>query len=209
MTIDQYFAKFNELVKYANYGRALPTPAKMTSKFQWGLNEKMSRKMSNCDIREFSKFVNQCRKVEEVYGVPKSKKSSEAQASGASGATGSTSEKGKKMDDRNIKEKLQVRQSEEKFKRSGSQQSWDSERPIVPKCDNCGRHHKGVCLMGQNVCFKCARPGHYARDCPQIVGWVAHVQVVYDPSAAAHVSTSTQPQLERFPHLTGGMTHVD
>ncbi|XP_061359873.1 putative receptor-like protein kinase At3g47110, partial [Gastrolobium bilobum] len=131
-------------------------------------------------------FVNQCRKVEEVYGVLKSKKSSEAQASGASGATGSTSEKGKKMDDRNIKEKLQARQSEEKFKRSGSQQSWDNERPIVPKCDNCGRHHKGVCLMGQNVCFKCGRPGHYARDCPQIVGWVAHVQVVYDPSAAAH-----------------------
>ncbi|XP_061363227.1 uncharacterized protein LOC133306864 [Gastrolobium bilobum] len=83
MTIDQYFAKFNELVKYANYERALPTPAEMTSKFQWGLNEKMS----NCDIREFSKFVNQCRKVEEVYSMPKSKKSSEAQASGASGAT--------------------------------------------------------------------------------------------------------------------------
>ncbi|XP_061361197.1 putative disease resistance protein At4g11170, partial [Gastrolobium bilobum] len=143
------------------------------------------------------------KQVEEVYGVLKSKKSSEAQASGASGATGSTSEKGKKMDDRSIKERLQAKQSEEKFKRSGSQQSWDNERPLVPQCDNCGRHHKGVCLMGQNVCFKCARPGHYARDCPQIVGRVAHVQVVYDPSAAANVSTSTQPQLERFPRLTG------
>ncbi|XP_061370536.1 uncharacterized protein LOC133313215 [Gastrolobium bilobum] len=178
----------------------------MTSKFQWGLNEKMSREMSNCDIREFSRFVNQCRKVEEVYGVPKSKKSSKAQASGASGATGSTLEKSKKMDE---KKKLQAKQSEEKFKRSGSQQSWDNERPLVPQCDNCGRHHKGVCLMGQNVCFKCGRPGHYARDCPQIVGRVAHVQVASDLPAAAHVSTSTQPQLERFPYLMGGMTHVD
>ncbi|XP_061370061.1 pentatricopeptide repeat-containing protein At4g21880, mitochondrial-like, partial [Gastrolobium bilobum] len=161
------------------------------------------------DSQTFSYLIMNCEteddiiKVEEVYGVLKSKKSSEAQASGASGATGSTSEKGKKMDDRSIKERLQAKQSEEKFKRSGSQQSWDNERPLVPQCDNCGRHHKGVCLMGQNVCFKCARPGHYARDCPQIVGRVAHVQVVYDPSAAANVSTSTQPQLERFPRLTG------
>ncbi|XP_061340942.1 uncharacterized protein LOC133287364 [Gastrolobium bilobum] len=163
MSIDQYFAKFNELVKYANYGRALPTPAEMTSKFQWGLNEKMSRKMSNCDIREFSRFVNQCRKVEEVYNVSKIKKPSEAQASGASGATGPTSENSKKMDE---KKKLQARQSEEKFKRSGSQQSWDDERPHVPKCDNCGRHHKGVCLMGQNVCFKLWVEYHRRSDCP-------------------------------------------
>ncbi|XP_061338862.1 cytochrome P450 71D11-like [Gastrolobium bilobum] len=97
MTIDQYFAKFNELVKYAHYGRALPTSAEMTSKFQLGLNEKMSRKMSNCDIREFSKFVNQCRKVEEVYSVTKTKKPSKAQASSASRATGSNSWKNKKM----------------------------------------------------------------------------------------------------------------
>ncbi|XP_061369568.1 uncharacterized protein LOC133312406 [Gastrolobium bilobum] len=113
MSIDQYFAKFNELVKYANYGRALPTPAEMTSKFQWGLNEKMSWKMSNCDIREFSKFVNQCRKVEEVYNVAKSKKSSGTQASGASGATDSTLEKNKKIDDKNGKKKLQAKQSDD------------------------------------------------------------------------------------------------
>ncbi|XP_061344014.1 uncharacterized protein LOC133289986 [Gastrolobium bilobum] len=120
ITMDQYFAKFNELVKYANYGRALPNPAEMTSKFQWGLNEKMSRKMSNCDIIDLNKFVNQCRKVEKVYSVPKIKKSYEAQAFGASGATDSTSEKNKKKDDKNEKKKLQARQSDEKFKGSGS-----------------------------------------------------------------------------------------
>ncbi|XP_061361272.1 uncharacterized protein LOC133305160 [Gastrolobium bilobum] len=68
MSIDQYFTKFNELVKYANYGRALPTPAEMTSK-----------------------------KVEEVYKGSQSKKSPEAQATNANKATGSSYWKNKKM----------------------------------------------------------------------------------------------------------------
>ncbi|XP_061367194.1 uncharacterized protein LOC133310302 [Gastrolobium bilobum] len=67
MSIDQYFAKFNELVKYANYGRALPTSAEMTSKFQW------------------------------VYNVSKTKKPSETQAPNANRATGSNYWKDKKM----------------------------------------------------------------------------------------------------------------
>ncbi|XP_061366867.1 uncharacterized protein LOC133310002 [Gastrolobium bilobum] len=115
--LDNYFSR--EAREQKQNKRTLLTPAEMTSKFQWGLNEKMSRKMSNCDIREFSKFVNQCRKVEEVYSVPKSKKSSEAQASGASGAIGSTSEKGQKMDDRNIKENYKLDSLKKSLKEAG------------------------------------------------------------------------------------------
>ncbi|KAF5454930.1 hypothetical protein F2P56_024559 [Juglans regia] len=35
-----------------------------------------------------------------------------------------------------------------------------------PTCATCGRRHLGKCMYGQNVCFKCGKPNHLARDCP-------------------------------------------
>ncbi|XP_061374060.1 uncharacterized protein LOC133316345, partial [Gastrolobium bilobum] len=140
MSIDQYFVKFNELVKYANYGRALPTLTEMTSKFQWGLNEKMSRKMSNCDIREFSRFVNQCRKVEEVYKGSQIKKPSEAQTPSANRATGSSYWKNKKMKGK----KLNVNSPLDLFKKPGTPKTFVDKGP-PPKCKGCGKEHRGPC----------------------------------------------------------------
>ncbi|XP_061338571.1 uncharacterized protein LOC133285378 [Gastrolobium bilobum] len=152
MSIDQYFVKFNELVKYANYGRALPTPAEMTSKFQWGLNEKMSRKMSNCDIREFSRFVNQCRKVEEVYMGSQIKKPSEAQTPSSNRATGSSYWKNKKIKGK----KLNVNSPLDLFKKPGTPKTFVDRGP-PPKCKGCGKEHRGPCSTGEVICYKCGR----------------------------------------------------
>ncbi|XP_061344501.1 uncharacterized protein LOC133290440 [Gastrolobium bilobum] len=147
MSIDQYFAKFNEL-------------------------------MSNCDIREFSKFVNQCRKVEEVYNVAKSKKSYGTQASGASGATDSTLEKNKKIDDKNGKKKLQAKQSDDKFKRKGNQgETVVSEFPLS-KCDTCGKTHRGTCWYETKSCFKCGQLGHFANVCPTRTDRISNVHAI-------------------------------
>ncbi|XP_061370279.1 uncharacterized protein LOC133312996, partial [Gastrolobium bilobum] len=146
MSIDQYFAKFNELVKYANYGRALPTPAEMTSKFQW----------------EFSRFVNQCRKVEEVYNVSKTKKPSETQAPNANRATGSNYWKDKKMKGK----KLSVNNPLDLFKKPGTQKNLVDRGP-PPKCRGCGKEHRGPCATGEVICYKCGKFGHYSRQCPQ------------------------------------------
>ncbi|XP_061359445.1 uncharacterized protein LOC133303539 [Gastrolobium bilobum] len=210
MTIEQYFAKFNELVKYANYGRALPTSAEMTSKFHLGLNEKMSRKMSNCDIGEFSKFVDQCQKVEEVYSVTKTKKPSEAQASNASRATGSNSWKNKKMKGK----KLSVNNPLDIFKKPGNQKSFVDRGP-PPKCRGCGKEHRGPCATGEIICYKCGRSGHYSRQCPQnevrrtmaveaAVVPVSVVQPKIESQTVGRVYTMDRQQSEKASKLVKG-----
>ncbi|XP_061341991.1 uncharacterized protein LOC133288283 [Gastrolobium bilobum] len=47
MTVDAYVAKFNELVKFANYRGVLPTLEFLSAKFQRGLNDKIAKRMSN------------------------------------------------------------------------------------------------------------------------------------------------------------------
>ncbi|XP_061337740.1 uncharacterized protein LOC133284684 [Gastrolobium bilobum] len=73
LSMDAYMAKFNELVKYANYGGTLPTLEFLAAKFQKGLNEKIAKRISNTEVRNFVDLVTQCKRVETVYGrYPKS-----------------------------------------------------------------------------------------------------------------------------------------
>ncbi|KAA0056320.1 gag protease polyprotein [Cucumis melo var. makuwa] len=37
----------------------------------------------------------------------------------------------------------------------------------LPTCQICGRYHRGRCLAGIVVCFRCKQPGHTADLCPQ------------------------------------------
>ncbi|CAA0810425.1 Unknown protein, partial [Striga hermonthica] len=37
----------------------------------------------------------------------------------------------------------------------------------VPQCPTCGRLHRGECRFGQDICYYCHEPGHFANRCPK------------------------------------------
>ena len=32
--------------------------------------------------------------------------------------------------------------------------------------NKCGKLHGGECMMGTNACYRCGKPGHMVKDCP-------------------------------------------
>ncbi|XP_055814546.1 cold shock domain-containing protein 3-like [Solanum dulcamara] len=55
-----------------------------------------------------------------------------------------------------------------------------------PPCKKCGRTQKGECFAGSNVCFKCGKPGHHAKNCRGGGGGVNRTQVQVDHDQQAY-----------------------
>ncbi|XP_061345967.1 uncharacterized protein LOC133291677 [Gastrolobium bilobum] len=90
LNVDAYLAKFNELVKFANYGGTLPTPQNLSSKFQRGLSEKIAKRVSNTAVRNFADLVTECKRAETVYGrYPKSNSAKDQEVKRTAGPSGS------------------------------------------------------------------------------------------------------------------------
>ena len=48
---------------------------------------------------------------------------------------------------------------------AGKTQTFNQQTPNQPTCQQCGKSHGNKPCRGQNVCFMCGKPGHYAREC--------------------------------------------
>ncbi|CAA0814809.1 Uncharacterized mitochondrial protein AtMg00860, partial [Striga hermonthica] len=58
---------------------------------------------------------------------------------------------------------------EKKRKRKGAQtdRRTRQRQQQVPPCPTCRRLHRGECHMGQDICYYCHEPGHFASRCPK------------------------------------------
>ncbi|XP_044508780.1 uncharacterized protein LOC123227728 [Mangifera indica] len=88
----------------------------------------------------------------------------------------------------------------------GMKKNWKSGKkqrvPEIPACQKCGKHHRGECLTGQAVCFRCRQPGHIAHFCTAALVRVEQQQPIR--GATARVYPITQGPAEANPSAVTG-----
>ncbi|XP_022854046.1 uncharacterized protein LOC111375453 [Olea europaea var. sylvestris] len=114
-----------------------------------------------------------------------------------------------------------AQQSKDSFgKRKWSDQrknrcNWQNKRPStgirisgtsgsITPCSKCNKLHKGECLLGKNVCFRCGKPGHIVLNCPEPLKKKDDDQ---DPNkkGKARVFALNQHEAEQDPKVIAGI----
>ncbi|RYQ99821.1 hypothetical protein Ahy_B07g087834 isoform C [Arachis hypogaea] len=164
MSIAEYTEKFERLCKFSAMYKANPDEKWKCMKYQGGLRAEVLTAIAPLEIREFSSLVSKCQVIEEC-----TKKLA--------------SERSEAFKKRQLNQESSQQPPQKKAflgKPTGRQPQQGTDRQETPtdaspkttelkECATCGKQHRGRCLAGQNVCFRCFQPGHIARECPAVL----------------------------------------
>lgn len=145
MTVGQYVDKFEELAKFSLYLQHLPNDEWKASKFEQGLKPEIQNIVGALEIRDYPTLVNKSRIVEKTLGKVQIDKQNTWK---------------RKREDAKFHQNDRFKKEWNKGKNAMTGGS------KVEGCPKCGKSHKGACLQGQWICYRCHAPGHLARERP-------------------------------------------
>src|SRR5688572_3403425 len=154
MSVREYALKFTKLSKYAS--TIIANPRVKMSQFMSGLNDTLVNACRSAMLNTEMDIARLMTHMEEVEG--------------------------QNMKEQRIREFKRARH-EGNFAKGGGNggKQPQGQRPTVPnqtfnkdkgpmmktnpQCPKCGKNHRGECLMGSDICYKCGKTGQFARDC--------------------------------------------
>ncbi|XP_031261164.1 uncharacterized protein LOC116119363 [Pistacia vera] len=168
MTVREYATMFNSLARFAP--TMVSTQQCRLERFVNGLHPKVAQIViaGGQPPQTYSEALEQALRVE-IY-MNKEKWMENPKLVISSSSSGQTIvQKVEVVNSAQASEDKGKRKFQQRFQKKGGKNKrtpqQQQRKNNLPYCQKCGRQHKGDCLLGTNVCFKCKQPGHMAKDC--------------------------------------------
>lgn len=139
MTVEQYFARFTELARFAT--NFIPDEELKAEWFENGINPRIKERVICHEIKDYARLVEVASLAER--GIRESTAAYDLK-------------RWLKQQTSYLEKMLAIESDSELIDNKNFSLALENQKPL---CDECGKPHGGECRMMNPSCFKCGKPG--------------------------------------------------